>query len=125
MFIFYNPNPKGVFVGDCVIRAISKLTNRSWEDIYMDLVVQGYMMKDLPNANPVWGAYLKNIGYTQHVLPNICPDCYTVKDFCEHIPKGRYLVATGSHTIAVEDGNYYDSWDSGDEMIVYYWKKGE
>jgi len=125
MYIFYNPNPRGNYVGDCVIRAISKLTNKSWEDCYMDLMVHGYMMKDLPNANHVWGSYLKSIGYFQYVLPDACPECYTIMDFCQDYPKGKFLLATGTHVIAVEDGNYYDSWDSGNEIPIYFWKKGE
>ena len=55
MFILFNPNPRGAFVGDCVIRAICKLTNRSWEDVYMSIAIQGFMMKDMPSANHVWG----------------------------------------------------------------------
>ena len=35
-------------------------------------------------------------------------------------PKGIYVVATGSHVVAVVNGDYYDSWDSGDEIVAYY-----
>ena len=125
MFIYYNPNPLNLHVGDCVIRAISKVTNQDWEKTYLDVVLQGYMMKDMPSANYVWGAYLMSRGFKRYIIPNTCPDCYTVRDFCADYPHGAYLLATGSHVIAVEDGNYYDAWDSGNEMIVYYWQKEE
>lgn len=81
MYIHYNPNPRGNFVGDCVIRAICKLTVKSWDDAYLNVAIQGFMMKDMPTANHVWGAYLKFEGYSQHLLPDTCPDCYTVMDF--------------------------------------------
>lgn len=31
-FIYYNSNPERKLVGDCVIRAISKATDQTWED---------------------------------------------------------------------------------------------
>ena len=30
-FIYYNPNPQDSHVGDCVIRAVTKATNSTWE----------------------------------------------------------------------------------------------
>lgn len=125
MFVQYNPNPQGNYVGDCVIRAIAKVTEKDWDSTYLAVAMQGFAMKDMPSANHIWGAYLKSQGFRQYALPNTCPDCYTVQDFCEDYPSGVYLLATGSHVIAVESGNYFDSWDSGSEIPIYYWKREE
>lgn len=120
---YFNPNPSNLSVGDCVIRAIAKLTNYNWQDTYVHLMVQGYVMHDLPSANRVWREYLKNLGYKQKLLPNTCPNCYTVSDFCYDHPHGKYLLATGEHVIAVINGDYYDSWDSGREVPTYYFER--
>lgn len=125
MYVYYNPNPSKKLVGDCVIRAISKLTNTDWETAYLEICLQGFMMNDMPSANYVWGAYLHEKGYERNILPNTCPDCYTVKDFCVDYPQGKYLLAIGNYVVAVENGNYYDTWDSGEEIPLYYWQKKE
>ena len=80
-------------------------------------------MDDIPSSNAVWGSLLYKKGFRQHVIPDTCPNCYSVKQFCSDYPYGKYLLATGTHVIAVEDGDYYDSWDSGDEVPIYYWRK--
>lgn len=125
MYVFYNPNPEKKLTGDCVIRGICKLTGDDWETVYMHVIVQGYRMHDMPSSNVVWGAYLSTIGYSRHLIPEECPLCFTLREFCERYRSGRYLVATGSHVIAVVDGDYYDTWDSGDEIVLYYWRKEE
>lgn len=124
-FIQYNANPRSNRVGDCVIRAISKVTGMSWEKTYTEIALKGFSMYDMPSSNAVWGRYLIDNGYKMLTIPNFCPDCYTVIEFCEDHPEGSYLVATGTHVLAVIDGDYYDTWDSGDEIPIYYFTKGD
>lgn len=122
MFVNFNANPAGKITGDCVIRAISKATQKKWNDVYAELSAKGYEHKDWGNCNAVWDAYLRDLGYTRHIIPNTCPDCYTVRQFAEDHPNGKYILATGSHVVAVIDANYFDTWDSGDEIPIYYYR---
>lgn len=109
--------------GDCVIRAISRATNRDWEYTYLSIVALGFSMHDMPSSNDVWGSYLILNGFKRYIIPDTCPDCYTVRQFCADNPHLTGILATGTHVIAVSDGNYYDTWDSGDEVPIYYWRK--
>ena len=123
MYIQKNLNPANKQVGDCVIRAISIMTDMSWDCVYMGLCTEGYTMYDMPSSNAVWGAYLTDKGYKRYIIPNTCPNCYSVQQFCMDYPKGKYLLATGNHAVTVIDGDYYDSWDSGEEVPIYLYTK--
>lgn len=122
-FVHVNPNPNGSYVGDCVIRALSIALDKSWYETYIELCIQGLVLCDMPSSNRVWGEVLKSYGYHRDIIPDTCPQCYTLKDFCGEYFKGKYIVGTGTHVVTVIDGNYYDSWDSGDEQPIYYWFK--
>lgn len=122
-YVNFNPNPVRKLVGDCVIRAISKATGQDWEDTYLDIVMLGFSMHDMPSSNDVWGTYLRDHGFTRYVIPDTCPNCYTVDQFVRDNPDLTGILATGTHVIAVDNGNYYDTWDSGNEVPIYYWRK--
>ena len=124
-FVKINMNPKHDHVGDCVVRAIAMATKKSWTEVYTELALKGLQMYDMPSSNKVWGQYLKDNGFKMHTLPDTCPECYSVEDFSNEYFKGTYVLGTGSHAIAIIDGNYYDTWDSGSEQPIYYWSKGE
>lgn len=119
----YNPNPVHKRVGDCTVRAISKALGQDWETTYVGLALQGFVMSDMPSSNAVWGAYLRGKGFRRHIIPDTCPDCYTVADFAAEHPKGTYILAISGHVVAVVDGEWCDTWDSGDETPVYFWER--
>lgn len=123
MYRSANPNPCQNLVGDCVIRAVSIVTGQDWDTTYVDVCKQGFQMCDMPSSNHVWGEYLKGKGFTKEVVHDGCPQCYTVREFCADHPRGTYVLATGTHVVAVIDGDYLDSWDSGGEIPVYLWRK--
>ena len=123
MYIQYNANPVNARVGDCVIRAISKALDQSWEQTYAGVVIQGFAMYDMPSANHVWAAFLRKEGFVRSAIPNTCPDCYTIKDFCADHPKGTFVVGVDGHVVCVKDGILFDTWDSSDEVVIFYFYK--
>lgn len=120
---FYNTNPHNKLVGDCVIRAISFLLNKSWDEAFIGVCAKAFEMKDMPSSNAVWNAYLLDNGFSKNLLPDTCPYCYTVKDFCRDYSRGDYILSLNGHVVAVSHGDYYDTWDSGDEVPLFYWRK--
>lgn len=120
---YYNPNPRSNLVGDCVIRALSLALNQDWDETYLRVTAKGYELKDMPSSNTIWTAYLKSKGFKAYIIPNECPICYTVKEFCRDNSKGLFVLATGAHVITCIDGDYYDTWDSGSEIPIYFLKK--
>ena len=133
MYIHYNDNPYGLDVGDCVIRALSVALSYNWFMVHDELSFLSRKMADMPSSNRVWKQYLKDKGYVEYEAINTCPNCLTVEKFCRMHPKGRYilstaeytkakdnLIVTGSHVIAVIDGDYYDTWDSGGDVPLSY-----
>ena len=125
MWQYVNKNPRNKSVGDCTVRAISIATDKGWMETYLDLCLFGLLMADMPSANSITTAYLRNKGFRRRTISDDCPDCYTIEDFCKDHPKGVYVIGTGSHLTTVIDGTLFDSWNSLAETPVYYFEKME
>lgn len=124
MYVKYNNNPhRNLRAGDCVIRAISIVTGDSWNKVYAELCTEGFYIGDWGNNNGVWDGYLRKRGFKRHICPNDCPYCYSIADFADEHPRGSYIAATGTHAVAVVNGDYIDSWDSGSQIPIYYYSK--
>ena len=133
MFIRLNENPYNLDTGDCVIRAITTALNYNWFMVHDELSFLSRKMGDVITSNRVWKQWLINKGYREFQAQNECPNCLTVEKFCRNHPYGRYilstceytkardnLIVTATHVVAVIDGNYYDTWDSGADVPLSY-----
>lgn len=125
MWIKYNANPVANRVEDCAIRAVAVALDISWEYAFDLIAKNAKEMGNVMHSNAVFGSVLRQHGFKRFIVPNSCPDCYTLIDFCMDNPEGVYVVGLDSHVVAVIDGNYIDTWDSGNEIPIYYWKEIE
>jgi hypothetical protein len=119
----WNPSPIGARVGDCAVRAVAKALDTDWETAYTMLCLKGYEMFDLPNSNAVINALLTDKGFERGIVPNTCPNCYTVGEFADENPEGTYVLGTGDHIVCVKDGVINDSWNSSGEIPIYFWRR--
>lgn len=125
MFIEYNVNPVANRTEDCGIRAVAVALGITWEQAFDLLAYNARAMGDVMHSNAVIGSVLRQNGFNKGLIPNQCPDCYTIADFAADNPQGDFVVGTGSHVVAVIDGNIIDTFNSKDLVPVWYWYRKE
>lgn len=125
MWQAFNNNPTGRSVGDCAVRAVSVALGIDWEQAYILIAAAGFSMGDVISSNSVWGAVLRQHGFSRYNLPDTCPDCLTAADFVRDHPQGVYVLGFGNHVATAIDGVIYDAWNSSNEIVQYVWYRKE
>lgn len=87
----------------------------------MKLATAAYGMCDMPSSNSVIWAILRQNGFEAYNIPASMIGHFTVSGFCESNPFGTYVLFTSGHVVTAVDGIYYDSWDSGNETVLFVW----
>lgn len=113
MYTYYNAHPKGLLVGDCVKRAISKAANMDYMEV----------QRELNRYKKVTGASSYNTDYNPHkYVENVLHGVkmsfpakagkkrMTPEQFCKDYPKGNYILNMAGHWTCVIDGVIYDTW---------------
>lgn len=122
MWIYANPNPDNNNVPDCVIRAVCIALNKPWEEVSDELYSVARKHHSVTCDDNIWGRYLFELGFEPFVLPHVCPRCTTIDEFTQYYSRGIYIIGTGYHAVAVLDGNFYDTWNSGNELATFFWR---
>ena len=120
MWRYHNSNPEKREVNDCVIRAISKAENRSWDEVYSELSTlaqnQRILLDDMRFVEP----------YLDSKYNRVCYKCkgyrMTVDEFIERNPKGTFLVTMQAHITCVKNGILFDTWDCRNKLIWCSWE---
>ena len=116
MYKYFNNNPHGRNIDDCTLRAISLLTNRSWNDVYTEL--SNLANKDSLMMDSV--IFIEN--YLDNRYPRECHYSKTIGEFANECPFGKYAVTTAGHITAIIDGIIYDTFDPSDRIMRCAWK---
>lgn len=126
LFKYYQPNKKDIKdkYGDCVVRALTKALNKTWLEVYDDLIPIARELQCIPNSKTCYEPYLQQQGLTYQGVSNkrgtVRP---TVASFARDHKKGTYIARVANHIVAIVDGHYFDTWDSGLKSLYGYWKK--
>ena len=130
-FVYYQPNKKDLKdeVGDCQVRALSKALNLSWLEAF-DLTIpicrrlQTYTIFDCKLE--FTKEAMKELGFDYTGISNKKgAKRPTVDSFAKDHPSGTYIVSVAHHVVAVVNGQYFDTWDSGKKSLYgYYTKRG-
>lgn len=109
MFVEYNANPNGDNIGDCVIRAITKVLNLDYWDVFDELCD---LMDETPGANyinqySVFKKFFDNHGWEIREVTSK----RTVKQFAEQFNCLDYILLVRGHMTAICNGDIYDTWN--------------
>lgn len=78
----------------------------------------------MPNGKQCYESYLKENGFTYHGISNKKGSKRpTVDRFAKDHKSGIFFLNVANHCIAVVDGFYYDTWESGSCCLYGYWEK--
>jgi len=128
-FVYYQPNKKDIKdeTGDCQIRALCKVLDVSWLDAF-DLTIpicrelQTYTIFDGNHKKTVEA--MSKLGFKYFGVSNKKGTKRpTVDSFAKDHPVGTYICTVANHVVAVVDGKYYDTWDSGSCSMYGYYEK--
>lgn len=124
-----NVNPKEwKHEGDCVVRAIAKANNMSWESTYLRLCDMGLKKCRMPNSQKTYEALLKEYGWIKQKMP-VWYDAfgkrnrYTVKALADEYPTERMVVSIANHLTFIDKGTLIDTWNCGSKSVGNYWIK--
>ena len=115
MFEFYNANPLNAYEEDCVIRALSCATNKSWDEVYNEL-------SDLAQYN---GTMMDNRQFVRWYLDSkyqrIDNPPYKVIDVAKTFAQRVVLCTVAGHIICVKRGKILDTFDPSQRLVEDVW----
>ena len=126
IYKYYQPNEKDIKdeYGDCVIRALTKVLEKAWLDVFDELVPIAREIQTTINNKPVYEECLRREGFTYIGVSNKKGSKRpTIEEFAKQHKTGTYFCSVANHVVAVVDGCYYDTWNSGYKSMYGYWEK--
>ena len=115
---YYNRNPDGKHLEDCVCRAISTATGLNYEAVSKLLTVTAayYLCEKLCVC--CYHNLLEDImGYERHT----CYNGETVEIIAKQYPHDKVIIRIEAHLTSSIKGTIYDIWDCSQKEVDCYW----
>lgn len=119
-FRYWNENPQGDKVSDCVTRALTLASGLDYPTIRRKLRNTKQLLDCETALCPTCYSFL-----VQEVLGGVPKNCdgMTVGQFADHYPNGTYLVRIEGHLTCIKaPATIYDIWDCRSKMCSLAWK---
>lgn len=120
MFKFYNPHPQQKSVGDCVKRAITCASGKTYQEVSKELNrIKREIGASAYNVNAVWNKYLQNDLHARYESYPAVKGQSRMNGhrFCESHPTGTYVLSMAGHLTCCKDGVIHDTWDCRDKCV--------
>lgn len=129
---YYQPNEKDLKdrQGDCAIRAMTKFFGISWREAFDRLVDYARESQTMINSLTNIRAYMEDHGIPyESIYEPKARKKTTVSMFVKDHKQGMYILYVRSgyqtHLVAVQNGQYFDTWNCGNKIVYGYWSKQE
>ena len=126
LYRYFQPNKLDIKddYGDCAIRSVAKAENISWLEAYDMMYKYSREVQCPMNCKHGFEHILKQLGYTYTGISNKKGTTRpTVFEFCGKHKIGTSICVVANHYVTIQDGHYYDTWDSGYKCMYGYWEK--
>ena len=127
-YVYYQPNDldlKDEFYDD-PIRALTKLLDMSWVEVFDELVPIARKMQCSPLEKCCYERYLYESGFVYKGISNKNGSTRpSVESFARNNRHGKYLLNLANHCVAVVDGKHYNIWDAGQKSLYGVWASKE
>ena len=123
MYYYFNSNPKNKQTNDSTVRALARLFGVSYTIAHVMLSFVAKDIDEMTNSLPTLDKFLRDSGYRKCVVTNDKGDNYTIKDFCNDHKSGRYIAMYDGGVVACIDGDYFNAFDCGNEIVLMFWMK--
>ena len=115
MYKFYNANAVNRYTDDCVIRAISCATNKSWDYVYDYL-------SDIAQYE---GTLFDKRDFVRNYLDRTYQRLYDVNGSVGYVsamfPDNTLLITMNGHIVCSKNGVIYDTFDCRDREVESVW----